>query len=202
MENAANTSFAEWVSATAKGLGYRTDAQLAAAIGVQQSTVTRWRQGNQPQIKHLVALARLFQMKIGPLLAVSGHVPADLLSDAGPPEPPLTESFRRIRDAPLTDFQKAVLSQYWEQRLWEERQRLGHLIDWIASTEDRPRPEVGTSVVTTIIQGARSSLVTHVAELVERLVAVDATPRRRKRRATQRDPFEGPESWDDDDPTE
>ncbi|MCG5220290.1 helix-turn-helix domain-containing protein [Streptosporangium sp. KLBMP 9127] len=123
-------AFAEWVSATARGLGFRTDAQLAKALGVQQSTVTRWRTGSQPQIKHLVAISRLFKMKIEPLLALSGHVPPELLSNNEVPQSPLpvTASQRMIRDAHVPLEVKEVFERYWESRLREERNRLSALM--------------------------------------------------------------------------
>ncbi|UBU11623.1 helix-turn-helix domain-containing protein [Nonomuraea gerenzanensis] len=191
------TTFAEWVSTTAKGLGYRTDAQLAAAIGVQQSTVTRWRQGNQPQIKHLVELARLFKMKIDPLLALSGHVPADLLSDAAPPGLPMTESVRRIRDAPLTPMQKDALQNYWNHRLDEERSRLNNLIEGIVESERRGRQEVAVWAGRALVLAGHSDRAAHTTQLLGTLFAVEAAPRKRRRRtANSMEPL-----WEDDDDT-
>lgn len=191
MDNGEST-FADWVSATAKGLGYKTDAQLAAAIGVQQSTVTRWRQGNQPQIRHLVALAYLFKMRIDPLLAMSGHVPPDLLGDAGPAGPPMTESVRRIHDAPLSDMQKHALQQYWSHRLDEERSRLSALIEGIVESENRSRHDVGSWVNRVLAIAADTDRAAHTYQVFETLFAVEAAPRKRRRRASS-------DLWEDDD---
>ncbi|MEU7861174.1 helix-turn-helix transcriptional regulator [Nonomuraea sp. NPDC049141] len=186
MTNEPN-AFAEWVSAVAKSFGYKTDAQLAAAIGVQQSTVTRWRSGNRPQVKHLVELARLFSMKIDPLLAMSGHVPADLLNDASPPGPPMTESVRRIRDASLSDFQKEALSLYWEQRLDEERHKLYTVIAYLEGSEDAPKHDVGTELLRVIAFAGRQESLFHLTDLMETLVSVEAAPRKRRRRGSRQD---------------
>lgn len=187
------TEFAAWVSTTARSLGYKTDAALASAINVQQSTVTRWRQGNQPQIKHLVALARLFKMGIEPLLTLSGHVPSDVLSDGKPPEQPITESVRRIRDAPLSDMQKKALQEYWNRRLDEERQLLGDLIDGALKSEDWSRQEGGHWVSHLVARSAISTRSHDTAILVEQLFAVEAAPRKRRRRGSLQE---------DDNPTE
>lgn len=181
------TAFADWVSVTAKSLGYKTDAALADAIKVQQSTVTRWRQGNQPQIKHLVALARLFGMRIDPLLAMSGHVPADLLGDAGPAEPPTTESVRRIQDAPLSEMQKHALQQYWGHRLDEERSLLNALIEGIVESESQPRLDVGTWVNRMLIVTGHTDRTLHTFQVLQNLYAVEAAPRKRRRRSSQQD---------------
>ncbi|WP_157251059.1 helix-turn-helix domain-containing protein [Nonomuraea typhae] len=181
------TEFADWLSTTARGLGYRTDAQLAAALEVQQSTVTRWRKGNQPQIKHLIEMARLFQMPVAPLLVLAGHVPADLLGGVEPAGLPMTESVRRIRDAPLTDLQKKALTVYWDKRLADERQKLSYLIDWIAAGDSTSRQEAGDSLLDLITQGVRSQAATHLMELIETLVAIEATPRKRRRRTVRQD---------------
>lgn len=185
MDNNETTAFADWVSTTARGFGYKTDAALAQAIGVQQSTVTRWRHGNQPQIKHLVALAYLFRMRIDPLLAMSGHVPADLLGDSEPAGPPMTESVRRIRDAPLADMQKDALTRYWNKRLDEERSKLFHLIDMAAYSNDgKSKQEIGQALLHAVLRGTHSIAHMHLVDLVQELMAVEAAPRKRRRRSS------------------
>lgn len=193
------TTFADWVSATAKGLGYRTDAQLAAAIGVTQSTVTRWRQGQQPQIKHLVELARLFKMKIDPLLAMSGHVPHDLLDATEPPGPPVTESVRRILDAPLSEMQKHALQTYWNHRLDEERSRLSDLIDGIVESENRSRQEAGLWVAGALSLAGNTDRDAHTYQLLSTLFAIEAAPRKRRRRGSGAETTTTSALWEDDD---
>ncbi|MEU7742007.1 hypothetical protein [Nonomuraea sp. NPDC049158] len=181
------TTFADWVSTTAKGFGYKTDAALAQAIGVQQSTVTRWRQGNQPQIKHLVALAYLFRMRIDPLLAMSEHVPADLLSDADPPGPPMTESVRHIRDASLSDNHKEALTRYWDQRLNEERQKLYRLISYLEQSEEAPKQAAGDELLHMLRLTVQTHAGHHLTELVEATMSVEASLRKRRRRGSRLD---------------
>jgi transcriptional regulator with XRE-family HTH domain len=193
------TTFANWVTVTAKSLGYRTDAQLAAAIKVQQSTVTRWRQGKQPQIRHLVEIARLFKMPIDSLLVLSGHVPEDLIGDTRPAGAPMTESVRRIRDAPLTDMQKDALQAYWSHRLDEERSRLNDLIEGIIESEDRSRQDVGSWTARVLVLAGDTDRVAHTYQLLRKLFAIDAAPRKRRRRVSQRDSAAEQSLWDDDD---
>lgn len=183
------TEFADWVAATARGFGYRTDAQLAAAIKVQQSTVTRWRQGSQPSIRHLVALARLFQMRIGPLLAMSGHVPPDLLSDAELPGPPVTESVRRILEAPVSDSQRAHLLEYWDRRLDEERTRLTRLISWISASEETSKRDAGERLTAALYSLTQSKVGLHVLTLIANVFTIEMSPATRRRRSPKR---EGP----------
>lgn len=178
--DASSTPFADWVATTGKGLGYRTDAQLAAAIGVQQSTVTRWRTENsQPQIKHLVALAQLFGMKIGPLLAMSGHVPPELLNDVEPPEPPVTETVRRIQDSELSPLQKTHLLVYWDRRLADERDRLWRIMDWIEETDGTDKRKAGEDLEGRLTTFTKSNVTVHVFALLSSLFTLEVSPRRR-----------------------
>ncbi|MGW4641830.1 helix-turn-helix domain-containing protein [Sphaerisporangium sp. NPDC004334] len=183
----ATSAFADWVNATARGLGYRTDAQLAGAIGVQQSTITRWRQGAQPQIKHLVELARLFKMRIDPLLAMSGHVPPDLLGDARPSGPPVTESVHRIRAAQITDESRKLLFNYWDDRLSEERARLYLLIEWIADVE-REGPGTRETLIGSIADLLQSDLEVQVMQLLFEIAGVETRSRKRRRRVEKPTP--------------
>ncbi|MGW0587479.1 helix-turn-helix domain-containing protein [Streptosporangium sp. NPDC002607] len=190
---ATNTQFTDWVTATSRGLGYKTDAQLAAAIGVQQSTITRWRtEGSQPQIKHLVALARVFGMKIGPLLAMSGHVPPELLNDAELPAPAVTETVRRIQDSSLNDRQKKHLLDYWERRLTDERERLWKVMDLTEEAERATsRKIVSDKFQQALFALTSSNLNAHIFTLLSNLFTLDVSPKRRATRGRTRETAEG-----------
>ncbi|WP_165781087.1 helix-turn-helix domain-containing protein [Streptosporangium minutum] len=176
---ATSTPFADWVTTTGRGLGYQTDAQLAAAIGVQQSTVTRWRSGSQPSIKHLVSLAEVFGMKISPLLAMSGHVPPELLNEAEAPTPPVTETVRRIQESPLSERQKAHLFDYWSRRLADERERLWQIMELIEEAEGTDKRTVGDRLQQALLTLTHSNITSHVVTLLSNLFALEASPRRR-----------------------
>ncbi|MEV0227998.1 helix-turn-helix domain-containing protein [Nonomuraea sp. NPDC050786] len=182
------SAFGEWVDQTARALGYRTDAQLADALGVQQSTVTRWRKGSQPQIKHLVGLAKLFKMKIEPLLALSGHVPPELLSDRATPEIPFTETVRRIREAPLDTVLKDALLRYWDQRLAEERTRVYETIKALQDMPKKPGHGIPLSAWA-IAELTETNLPEHLSTLLAEVSNhLEAGDRRRKKRRRRMSP--------------
>jgi transcriptional regulator with XRE-family HTH domain len=65
-------SFARWLDSIVPAL-FPTDAALARAIGVNQSTVTRWRRGTTPQVPALYALADSTRTDISTLLKIAGY---------------------------------------------------------------------------------------------------------------------------------
>lgn len=123
--------FWEWLSRTAVGLGYPTEAALARALDISPSTVFRWRTGSRPTIKHLLGISRTFGIKLEALLVLSGHAPADAVGDPKPPLPlePVTPAERIILDADLDSHLEAIMQKYWESRILEERKRLEMLIE-------------------------------------------------------------------------
>lgn len=52
---------------------FENDAALARAVGVNQSTVLRWRRGTVPQVPALNALAEVTGTDIATLLKIAGH---------------------------------------------------------------------------------------------------------------------------------
>ncbi|MFC5821128.1 helix-turn-helix domain-containing protein [Nonomuraea harbinensis] len=159
--------FYVWLAATARASGYGSDAQLAEALGLQQSTVSRWRKGTRPHITHLVKLGQLFRMSIEPMLVMSGHVPADLLGNTEPPALPTPQIVRQIQEAPLPDGVKKALLEYWDERLEEEQTRVAELIKLFgsnfggASTADSVAGSFGL---------ASSNLPRHFAGLMQQAV--------------------------------
>lgn len=126
-------SFPRWLADMSRALGYAREADLARALGLPQSTVSRWRKGSRPSVEHLVRLSRVLKTELEPLLVLSGHVDADIGVDvlARPPEPPSprTETVRRIEEADMPEAMRAVLRYYWDKRLQEERARVYRFID-------------------------------------------------------------------------
>lgn len=170
--------FYDWLATTARANGYGSDAQLAEALGLQQSTVSRWRKGTRPHITHLVKLGQLFRMSIEPMLTMSGHVPPDLLRNTEPPAPPTPPIVRQIQEASLPDGVKKALLDYWDERLAEEQTRVTELIKVFGSnfggliTED---PVAGSFTL------ASSDLPRHFAGLMQQAVKELRPPARRTR---------------------
>ncbi|MEV0351552.1 helix-turn-helix transcriptional regulator [Nonomuraea sp. NPDC050680] len=171
--------FYDWLSATARGHGYASDAALAEALELQQSTVSRWRKGTRPHITHLVKLGRLFRMSIEPMLVLTGHVPHDLLGNAEPPAPPTSPTVREIQEAPLPDNIKGVLLQYWDQRLNEEQARVGELLEVFKSADGSALTPAATADAFAL---ASSDLPQHFADAMREAAHVLESVGRRTRR--------------------
>ncbi|WP_326645069.1 hypothetical protein OG884_12065 [Streptosporangium sp. NBC_01755] len=185
--------FADWVTATARALGYRSDAQLADALSVQQSTVTRWRKGSQPQIKHLVELSKLFKMKIEPLLVLSGHVPPELLSNAtvSPSPEPQSVAQRMIEEAKLPSEVKEVFRHYWQLRLKEEWKRLSELMNLMSEMAkgDMPPKEFEKRAVSALDTKVSTHLLQAVNQARARQEALAQSRKRaRNSRAHEKQP--------------
>ncbi|MBN6058322.1 XRE family transcriptional regulator, partial [Nonomuraea sp. RK-328] len=173
--------FYDWLSLTARAAGYASDAALAEALDLQQSTVSRWRKGTRPHITHLVKLGRLFHMNIEPMLVLSGHVPAELLGNTEPPEPPVPQAVRQLQEASLPDGVKNALLRYWDQRHTEEHTRVTELAKLLESAAGGGG--LTQSAMADAIVLAESDLPRHFAELL-RQVADELQPvGRRARRA-------------------
>lgn len=65
-------SFAHWIDSVVPAI-FESDAALARAVGVNQSTVLRWRRGTAPQVPALNALAEVTGTDIATLLKIAGH---------------------------------------------------------------------------------------------------------------------------------
>lgn len=167
---ASPSDFADWLSRTARGLGYTSDIQLARALGIQPSTISRWRtKGLRPSVEHLLRISKLFGINIVPLLALAGHVPPEAVADSEVPEPPspVTETVRRIEDAQLDDLYKKILLAYWDRRLEEERNRVYAMIDLFESWQAKQkRPDAGTRALKLL----DTRLPAHVQQAFEELV--------------------------------
>ena len=66
------SSFARWIDSIIPAL-FENDAALARAVGVNQSTVLRWRRGTAPQVPALYTLAEVTGTDIATLLKIAGH---------------------------------------------------------------------------------------------------------------------------------
>ncbi|WP_168221167.1 transcriptional regulator [Actinomadura sp. WMMA1423] len=116
-----------------RALGYAREADLARALDLPQSTVSRWRKGSRPSVEHLVRVSQLLKTQLEPLLVLAGHVDPAVGANirSTPPEPPehRTETVRRIEEADLSEDMKETLRRYWDRRLIEERARVYRFID-------------------------------------------------------------------------
>ncbi|MGW5686493.1 hypothetical protein [Nonomuraea sp. NPDC003754] len=162
---AEDNPFYEWLSLTARARGYASDAALAEALELQQSTVSRWRKGTRPHITHLVKLGRLFRMSIEPMLVLSGHVPAELLGNTEPPEPPVPQAVRQFQEASLPDGVKNALLRYWDQRHTEEDARVTGLVKLLESAAGGGGLTQAAMANAFVLAG--SDLPRHFAELMQ-----------------------------------
>jgi len=126
-------TFSDWVTSTGTALGYTNDASLARALGIQQSTISRWKKNSaKPGVEHLARISELFGVDIKVLLVLAGYL------EAPPPAPedlhPLgvhTRAEQMISNARVsTSHQRDLLQRFWASRLEEEQERLSRLIDF------------------------------------------------------------------------
>ena len=126
-------TFSDWVTSTGTALGYTNDASLARALGIQQSTISRWKKNStKPGVEHLARISELFGVDIKVLLVLAGYL------EATPPSPEelhprgvRTKAEQMINDAKVaTSYQRELLQRFWASRLEEEQERLARLIDF------------------------------------------------------------------------
>lgn len=72
LASADASSFAHWLDSIVPAI-FPTDAALAQAVGVNQSTITRWRRGTVPQVPALQALAEATKTDVSTLLRIAAH---------------------------------------------------------------------------------------------------------------------------------
>lgn len=124
----APPSFSEWLNSTGRALGFPTSASLARALGIQQSTVSRWKtKGSQPGVEHLAKISDLFGVELKSLLVLAGYL------DATPgiaSAPAVHMSFEElmINDLSISERFKDVARKFWADRMNEERNRLGDFL--------------------------------------------------------------------------
>jgi hypothetical protein len=68
----ATGSFGAWLDSIVPAV-FPNDAALARAVGVNQSTVTRWRRGTAPQVPALYRLSEVTRTDVATLLKIAGH---------------------------------------------------------------------------------------------------------------------------------
>lgn len=125
-------TFSEWVTSTGRALGYTNNAALARALGVQQSTVSRWKTGSKPSVEHLNKISELFGVDLKVLLVLAGYIEAAPLSpEELQPAAARTNAETMIDAADLTGEQKELLQRFWVQRLEEEESRLTDVIAFV-----------------------------------------------------------------------
>lgn len=136
-DSTTSSRFVDWLTGMTRALGYSRDSDLARALEVDQSIISRWRRGSRPSVTHLVKVSDLTRTQLEPLLVLAGWVPASAVRNAETPEPPsqVTVGQRMIRDSSLPADVQEVLLEYWEARMQEERGRLHELIEIFAAGE-------------------------------------------------------------------
>ena len=71
-DSSAN-AFAKWLDGLIPAV-FASDAALAEAVGVQRSTVLRWRQGQVPKVPTLLRLSKATGTSTDTLLKITGYV--------------------------------------------------------------------------------------------------------------------------------
>lgn len=130
------SSFIDWLTAMTRALGYNRDSELARALQVDQSIVSRWRKGSRPSVEHLARVSALTGTPLEPLLVLADYVSASAVRNATVPEPPAptTPGERVIKEARIPDVLKNELRGYWSHRMREERARLSNLVQILEQT--------------------------------------------------------------------
>lgn len=151
-------TFADWLAAMSRALGYGREADLARALDIPQSTVLRWRRGSQPSIRHLARLSTVLRTDLVALLQLTGHIEPGFTS---PPVLPSgrTVTERRIDDAEITAQAKDALRTYLTDRMAEEETRIVTLLAHLAEGWD----------VSTLDQLLQTDLPVHVARALRSL---------------------------------
>jgi len=124
----APPSFSEWLNSTGRALGFPTSAALARALGIQQSTVSRWKTKNsQPGVEHLAKISDLFGVELKSLLVLAGYLEA---SPGIATAPAVHISFEEsmINGLSLSERFKDVARGFWAERVAEERSRLASFL--------------------------------------------------------------------------
>lgn len=108
-----STPFSEWITPAARAAGYTTSGQLANALGINRSTISRWEYGgHQPSVKHLARISDVFGVDLRELLAMAGHITPDQAGRATVGVPPMIreghvavsrEDLRIVLAGPLPD---------------------------------------------------------------------------------------------------
>jgi transcriptional regulator with XRE-family HTH domain len=165
--------FADWLERTARGLGYESDAKLAAALDLPQSTIGRWRRPatgrktvSRPSVEHLVRISSLFGVAVEQLLVLAGHVPPEAVRRAedGSPATPTTATENLIVQAGLPEAVEQVVRAYLRARLKEERVRLAALIRVIGEAQGRDKAPA--ALAGGVAELLATDLPAHVAELL------------------------------------
>jgi transcriptional regulator with XRE-family HTH domain len=68
------TPFGQWLDTVVPAI-FKTDAELARALGVNQGNVTRWRRGRVPAVQSLYKLAEVTGVSMEYLIRVAGYQP-------------------------------------------------------------------------------------------------------------------------------
>lgn len=173
-DDTAANPFIEWLTPTARALGYARDSDLARALEVDQSVVSRWKKGSQPSVKHLARISELTGTQLEPLLVLAGYLHPSRARHAKTPEPTATPGERIIKKSPMPDVLKNELRAYWSQRMREERNRLAHLVDIIQHTadgklqSDKILEQIAARVFVTDLSNHVADLLRSSADMIDR----------------------------------
>lgn len=174
--DAAASTFIGWLTATARALGYNRDSDLARALQVDQSVVSRWRKGSQPSVKHLAKVSDLTGTQLVPLLVLAGYLHPSRARHAKAPQPTSTPGERLISESSLPDELKNEVRDFWGRRMREERTRLLHLLEIIEQTadgkmtSDKIREAIAARVFVSDLSNQVTDLLDSSADAVDRII--------------------------------
>lgn len=128
--------FSSWLEQMSQALGYNSLSAVAEQLGVNSSTISRWRSGTmKPGLEQLIKLSNLFGVDLKVLLVLTGHITPEA-ADIGPAdyyrsskvgdriEAVADEGTEMIMYAGLDPEQTDDLNKFWRRRTQEELARL------------------------------------------------------------------------------
>jgi transcriptional regulator with XRE-family HTH domain len=112
--------FAEWLSRTMASRGI-TGGQVARAVGVNESAVSKWRAGLlAPSLESLEKLAEFLKVDFTRLAVTAGRLKAEAVKSTAFPLPPDTAQRQDVRDQiarirGLTDAERRRLLEAYDE---------------------------------------------------------------------------------------
>lgn len=154
-------TFSDWLTTTTRALGYARDSDVARALQIDQSIVSRWRKGSQPSVKHLDRISDLTGTPLEPLLVLAGYLHPSRARHGKTLKPAATPGERMINEAQIDEQEKPIFRRYWEVRSAEEKDRLAKLL-LLSGAVKKGDMDAATAIS---VEARTTELSVHIMEL-------------------------------------